>query len=293
MTRDLTGQVVMITGAARGLGAALARELAGRGARLALVGLEPDELQAQAEACGNGAQAWTADVTDQAAISAAAEGVRAAFGRIDVLVANAGVATGGTLRIADPVSYDRVVEVNLLGSIRTARAALPHLIDSKGFYLQIASAAALVPNAVMGSYCASKSGVEAFAHSVRSEVRHLGVGVGIAYPLWIDTEMVRGMDEYPAFTIARKGLPWPMNKTYPVAPAVRALADAVAARRVHTMFPRWLWFLYANRAISPSVTPFVVGRLARRAEKAHAQAPKRLGLTGAGGAADDATRSGE
>jgi short-subunit dehydrogenase len=113
------------------------------------------------------------------------------------VVANAGVAAGGTLLLADPASYDRVVEVNLLGSIRTVRAFLPALVASRGYVLQVASLAAMVPAPPMSAYCASKSGVEAFAHALRGEVAHHGVEVGIACLSRTHTDMVRGADTRP------------------------------------------------------------------------------------------------
>ena len=116
-------------------------------------------------------------------LAAVAREVADRFSRVDAVVANAGIASGGPLLLADPASFDRVIEVNLLGSVRTARAFLPALVASQGYYLQIASAAAFVPLPMMAAYCASKSGVEAFAHAVRTEVAHHGVDVGVALPV--------------------------------------------------------------------------------------------------------------
>ena len=103
-----------------------------------------------------------------------------------------GVATGGPFRFSDAQAYDRVLEVNLLGSVRTLRAFLPALVQSKGYGLQIASLAALTPAPMLSAYGTSKTGVEAFTESVRTEVAHLGVDLGVAYLSWTDTDMVRG-----------------------------------------------------------------------------------------------------
>jgi NAD(P)-dependent dehydrogenase (short-subunit alcohol dehydrogenase family) len=290
-TPSVSGRVVLITGAARGLGAALAQELSGRGARVALAGLEPDELAVQAAACGPDAGWWQADVTDEAGMVEVAGQVRERFGRIDAVVANAGILTGGTTRNADPRSFDRVIEVNLIGQARTARAVLPHLIDSRGYYLQIASAAAIFPSPVLAAYCASKSGVEAFAHALSGEVRHLGVTVGIADLAWIDTDLVRGTDSHPATQVARAAMPWPLSKTYPVQPAVRALADAVAARKRHVIHPSWLWAAYFGRGLVPDLTAVIGNRFARRSEAAAARHPHDVVTqVGAGGAADRQVR---
>ena len=136
-------------------------------------------------------------------------------GRVDAVVANAGVAAGGPLLLADPDAYDRVIEVNLLGSVRTVRAFLPDVVAARGYVLQIASLAAMAPAPLMGAYCASKSGVEAFAHSLRGEVRHHGVDVGVAYLSWTDTDMVRGADEHDGLRRMRERMPGPLGRTSP------------------------------------------------------------------------------
>ena len=115
------GQVVVITGAARGIGAELARVLTERGARIALVGLEPAELAA-VSARLPGSRPYEVDVTDQAGLDAVAARVLADFGRVDAVVANAGIGDGGPLLLSDPRAYDKIIEVNLMGSVRTAAA---------------------------------------------------------------------------------------------------------------------------------------------------------------------------
>lgn len=143
-TAPVSGKVVVITGAARGLGASLARQLTSRGARIALLGLEPAEL-AQVSAECPGSHWWELDVTDPEAQTRVAADVAGHFGRVDILIVNAGVATGGPFLHSDARSFDRTIEVNLLGSIRTLRAYLPKLVESRGYALQIASLAALAP----------------------------------------------------------------------------------------------------------------------------------------------------
>src|SRR5687768_5190960 len=98
----MNGKVVLITGAARGIGAASARALAQRGAKLALVGLEGDELRAVAADCGADALAIEADISDLAAMERAMQETADRFGRIDVVFQNAGIASGGTLTLLDP-----------------------------------------------------------------------------------------------------------------------------------------------------------------------------------------------
>ncbi|MBS2966012.1 SDR family oxidoreductase [Actinocrinis puniceicyclus] len=276
-SRSLAGKVVVVTGAARGLGAALAVKLAQRGAELALIGLEADELARAAAACDQvnpraavgRAHTWHADVTDRARMAAVAADVAALFGGVDVVVANAGIALGGPAADADPDAFDRVIEVNLLGSIATARAFLPALVRSRGYLLQIASLAAIAPAPLMAAYCASKSGVEAFAHCLRGEVAHQGVRVGVAYLTWTDTDMVRAADEDPVLREMRARLPWPANKTAPLEPAASRIAQGIERRKSHVYAQPWIRPLqWLPRAAVPAAValrgPKEVARLAPR-----------------------------
>lgn len=286
--REVRGSVVVVTGAARGVGAELARQLTARGARLALLGLEGELLRAlSAELAGSAA--WEVDVTDEAALEAVALQVVAHFGTVDVVVANAGIGAGGPLLLSDPQAYDRVLEVNLFGSIRTVRAFLPHLVAARGYLLQVASVAALVPAPMMSAYCASKSGVEAFAHSLRGEVAHHGVDVGVGYLAWTDTDMVRGADAVPGLGEFRSTLPWVFGRTYPLVPSVTRLVAGIERRSAHVYAQAWLRALPAVRGLLPWV--------AVQGGRAHvAEAEQRMVATGtrgsqavgAGGDADSA-----
>ncbi|MFJ4847355.1 MULTISPECIES: SDR family oxidoreductase [unclassified Streptomyces] len=293
MSRSLDGQVVVVTGAARGVGALLARTLAARGARLALVGLEPDELKAVAAEIGPGTGHWTADVTDREAMARVAEEVVERYGRVDAVVANAGVATGGPFLDTDPADFDRVVQVNLLGGVVTARAFLPALIASRGYLLQIASLAAIAPAPLMTAYCASKAGVEAFAHCLRAEVGFKGVRVGVGYLSWTDTDMVRGADEDAVMREARRRLPWPANRTYPVAPAVERIADGIARRAPHVYAQWWLRGMQSVRGFLPGLIGGAIGRreMRRLEPRIAAAGGIRPGLVGPGGAADARSRA--
>ncbi|MFF1908311.1 SDR family oxidoreductase [Kitasatospora sp. NPDC058218] len=288
-TLPLSAQVVVVTGAARGVGAALARKLTLQGAKVALLGLEPAELKDVAALCGPGATAWEADVTDIEALTETARQIKEHYGRIDVVVANAGIAIGGPLLDSDHRAFSRVIEVNLLGSVATARAFLPALAESRGYLLQIASLAALTPAPLMSAYCASKSGVEAFAHSIRAEVAYQGVKVGVGYLSWTDTDMVRGADQDAVLKQMRDRLPWPANRTYPLGPAVDRLVAGIARRSAHVYAQPWLRGMQPVRWILPSLIAAVGSRdMARLAPQLAATAASRLRPVGAGGAADSA-----
>ncbi|MER7006467.1 SDR family oxidoreductase [Dactylosporangium sp. NPDC000555] len=243
MRRSLSGQVVLVTGAARGIGEHTAREAAARGARLALVGLEPERLEALAAEFD--AVWFAADVTDQASMTAAVEGVLAVHGRIDAVVANAGVASRGTVATGDVEALVRTVEVNLIGVMRTATACLPHLIAARGYLLIVSSAASFAALPGMAPYCASKAGVEHFGNALRLEVAHHGVAVGTAHPSWVDTDLVRdAQDDLPAFKDTLRRLPAPLGSTTSVERCAAAFADALERRRRKVFVPRSVMFVY-------------------------------------------------
>jgi NAD(P)-dependent dehydrogenase (short-subunit alcohol dehydrogenase family) len=248
------GKTVFITGAARGLGAETARRVAARGANVALVGLEPEELERVAAQCGKNAAWFECDVTDVDALERAVQGTVERFGGIDVVMANAGIAPGGMVRSTDPAAFERTIEINLLGVWRTVRATLPHVIDRQGYVLVIASLAAAVHGPGMAAYSASKAGAEAFADSLRSEVKHLGVDVGVGYFSFIDTDMVRGGDAHPALGHFREQAGWPFSKTYPLSAAGRGIADGIEKRRRWVVVPPWGRALLVLRtAIAPLI----------------------------------------
>jgi NAD(P)-dependent dehydrogenase (short-subunit alcohol dehydrogenase family) len=236
----LAGKRVLITGAARGIGAALAQKLAAQGAQLALIGLEPEELAAVAERCGEQTFVGECDVSDREAVTRAVDAAAEALGGLDVVVANAGIATGGPLRLQDPRSWERVIEINLLGVMYTDRAALPHLERSRGYLLNIASTAAALRAPGLSAYCSAKAGVEALSDCLRMELAPRGVGVGVAYFLFLDTDMVRDAErELPGGERSRQRVPGPFARTYPLSPAVDEVVAAIAERRRRVAYPKW------------------------------------------------------
>ncbi|MEV7793223.1 SDR family oxidoreductase [Streptomyces sp. NPDC087512] len=286
---SLEGRVAVVTGAARGVGELLSRKLSARGVKVALVGLEPEGLKQVSARLHTDSEVWHADVTDHETMTRVAGEVRERFGRVDIVVANAGVATGGPFAASDPESWRRVIEVNLIGSAVTARAFLPALFDSRGYLLQIASLAAITPAPMMTAYCASKSGVEAYAHSLRAEVGPRGVKVGVGYLSWTDTDMVRGADQDDVMRELRRRLPWPANKTYPLGPAVDRLVEGIERRSGHVYGQWWLRGMQGVRGYLPAL----IGTVGQREVRHFADRLSGVGtgLVGAGGAADEQHRS--
>ncbi|KYK14554.1 MULTISPECIES: SDR family oxidoreductase [Streptomyces] len=289
--KPLNGRVAVVTGAARGLGAAMAEVLVERGARVALLGREERTLARFRDALPTGASAcWEADVTDDRGMHRAASEIRARLGPPSVVVANAGVAEGGPFLESDPAVWRRVVEVNLIGSAVTARAFLPDLITTRGYLLQVASLASMGAAPMMSAYCASKAGVESFAHALRAEVAHRQVGVGIAYINWTDTDMVRDADEHMVLRELRGHMPAPARKVFPAPYVARRLVAAVERRGASVYVPRWLRSTQLVRAAMPPVVTWLSRRELPRL--AAAEPFSATGLLGAGGLADQTATDG-
>jgi NAD(P)-dependent dehydrogenase (short-subunit alcohol dehydrogenase family) len=231
---SLAGRRVLITGAARGIGAALAQRLHQRGAAVALAGLEPELLAATAEAIG--APWWSCDVTDQSQVEAAVTGAVGALGGLDVVVANAGVAAQCPIIGGDPAIFERTVAVNLLGSYQTLRAAGPHVSHPGGYALAVSSMAAAVHLPLMGAYSASKAGVEALGNTLRAELAPTGARVGVAYFAELDTDMTtRGFSTEAArrFLGGRS-----ITRVTPLEVGIDALEKGITRRSRRIVAPR-------------------------------------------------------
>jgi NAD(P)-dependent dehydrogenase (short-subunit alcohol dehydrogenase family) len=239
---SLQGKVVFITGGARGIGAEVARRLRNKGAILVLTDLDKDELAALAAELGEGrVLTAVADVRDLPAMQAAADQAVERFGGIDVVVANAGIASYGSVLQVDPEAFKRVLDVNLLGVFHTVRATLPALIDRRGYLLIVSSLAAFAASPGLAPYDMSKAGNEHLANALRLEVGHLGVGIGAAHMSWIDTALVRDSKaDLPSFGQVLAALPWPLNKTTSVNRCAEAFVKGIEGRKDRVYCPRWV-----------------------------------------------------
>ena len=265
MRYEIDGKVVLITGPARGIGAETARLLAARGARLSLVGLEPELLAGLAAELGEGHVWFECDVTDQTALERAVAGTVEALGGIDVVIANAGIACNGTVAVGPIEALVRIIDVNLTGVVRTVSATLAHVTERRGYYLLVSSAAALAPFPGISTYAAAKSGVEQFGNVLRLELAHKGVGVGVAHPSWIDTDMVRdAQKDLAGFREMMGKLPGPFGRVTPLRDCAAAFVDAVERRRRKVYVPRTLAAAAALRQLLASpLADFIMGRQTR------------------------------
>jgi NAD(P)-dependent dehydrogenase (short-subunit alcohol dehydrogenase family) len=267
---DVAGRTVLITGAARGIGAEAARQLAARGARLSLVDLEPDGLKALCAELGGDTLWFEADVRDRDALERAVATTAERLGGLDAVVANAGIRPPLALvENVDPAAFERVIDVNLIGVWRTVRAALPELLARRGYALCVASLAAALHPPLMAPYAAAKAGVEAFADSLRVEVAGRGVDVGVAYFGFIDTDMVRS-GQAAADELAPRGSRV-FARPLPVSAAGRAIARGVERRARRVVAPRYIRpALLADGLFQPladRVAARVAGDLLRAAQR--------------------------
>jgi len=240
-------KVAIVTGAARGIGAGVAASLAKGGYAVGLVGLEGDLLRKNAKALGERAVAFEADVTDRLAVGNAFEGVRERFGRIDAVVSNAGISNYDLLQTMSPDHFRRVMAVNVEGTFNAIQASIPHLVESQGYFLGVASIAAAGAPPGMAAYGASKGATENLCNTFRSEMAHRGVDVGVAYFGWLATDLVKSGGEHAAFTYMREHLPAPLRTIAPVDVAVNAIVKGIARRRRRVVAPGWLKLALAMR----------------------------------------------
>lgn len=189
MTEDQKqGRVAVITGASSGIGAATARALVAQGYRVALLARREDRIAALAEELGEGAIAIPADVTDRAALLAAAERVQTELGGADVLVNNAGIMLLGPFSAEQHEDYRRMVEVNLLGSLTATEVFLDQLQAGGGDVVNISSVAGRTARAGNGGYAATKWGLNGWSESLRQELLP-DVRVTLIEPGIVDTEL--------------------------------------------------------------------------------------------------------
>lgn len=191
-TYNLTGKVILITGASGGIGTASAHKLAARGAKLALVDLSGDAVTALAAQLPAGsALPIAADVTDVDQMTTAVEKTVAEFGRLDVVWANAGITYEPpvTLLTADLARYEKVIEVDLLGVVRTIKPALDQIITNQGQVVVTGSGYSFVNAMINSAYGASKAGVEMLARCLRAELAPHGASASVLYPGWTKTSI--------------------------------------------------------------------------------------------------------
>lgn len=253
-TYEVSGRTVFITGAARGIGAETARRLYRKGANVALVGLEPERLQALAAELGDRAIALEADVTDYDALQRAVAATAERFGGIDVGIANAGIAFTGPLASAPMEQVERTLAVNFLGVWRTDRALIEQIVERKGYLLNISSLSAIAHAPLMAPYSSAKAGVEALTDALRMESAPSGARIGCAYFGFIDTDLVRASFAQPSSERMRRNSPGFLTRPAPVSTAVDAIERGIERRSARVWAPRWVGPMIALRGLIQPLT---------------------------------------
>lgn len=242
-----TKHTVWITGASAGLGAELARQLAAQGARLVLSARRLDRLEAlvaECQALGGEARALALDVTDDAAVEAAAQSIAEVEGALDVAIANAGFGVTGPFASLTTDDWRRQFEVNLMGLVSTARASLPLLAGdpslpktkphTRGRLVLIGSVAGTIPGPGVAPYCASKAAVRSLVQSLAAELHATGISVTGIYPGYVESE-IRQVDNTGQFhaDAPDRGphkLYWPTDR------AARVMLRAIHKRKREFVF---------------------------------------------------------
>jgi short-subunit dehydrogenase len=221
-------KVVMITGASSGIGRGLALELSRRGARLGLVARRAaalDEIVGEISSRNGRALALAADVQDATALRGAADRLRAEFGHIDVLIANAGIGLTADAAEMQPADLARVFNVNVVGAANSVAAVVPEMVaHGSGHLVVISSLAAYRGLPKSAAYCASKAAVSAFFESVRLDLKGKGIAVTIIHPGFIKTPLTEGRHADMPFLMELQD-------------AVQLIVGAIERRRKSYAFP--------------------------------------------------------
>ncbi len=280
----LSGKVALVTGAGRGIGFETARLLHERGASVTLTDLDLEATERAAASIGERTLALEVDATDAEALEAAVASTVERFGGLDVSVANAGVAPpAATLRTIDPDVFERVVEIDLLGVWRTARACLPQVSERRGHVVLVASVYAFMNPALAAPYAISKAGVEQMGRALRTELTPHGASASVAYFGFIDTKMVQDSFEDPIASSVEDLAPAWMLRRLSAAQAGAAIVNGTEKRAARIVAPGWWRVLSALRGVMNPLLDARMERdarshdLVRRAEAADAGS-KRGGL---------------
>lgn len=246
-------KTVVITGAARGIGLATARILAGRGHRVALSDVDGDLATAEAGSMSGKATGAALDVSDREAFRDYLRGVEADLGPIDVLVNNAGIASASRDILAqDPAMTERTIDVNLKGVMNGTIEALALMSPrGDGHIVNIASLAGLMGVPGLAAYAASKFGVVGFTESVRMEFAGSGIAFTCVMPGPVDTGMMHGTSNSP------------LVKMLSPDDMAAGIAEAVDSRKPRVSLPRSSWFLARLTSVLPPAFGIRVGRWTR------------------------------
>ncbi|WP_295920688.1 3-oxoacyl-ACP reductase FabG [uncultured Xanthomonas sp.] len=197
MSKPLQGEIALVTGASRGIGAAIADELAAQGATV--IGTATSVAGAQAigaRLAAHGGHGRALDVTDGAAVDALIEAIAKEFGPVSILVNNAGITRDNLLMRMKDDDWQAIIDTNLTSVFRTSKAVLRGMMKArKGRIVNIASVVGVTGNPGQANYAAAKAGIIAFSKSMAKEIGSRGITVNVVAPGFIDTDMTKALPE--------------------------------------------------------------------------------------------------
>jgi NAD(P)-dependent dehydrogenase (short-subunit alcohol dehydrogenase family) len=228
---DVKGKGVLITGGAQGIGRATSLLLAEKGARVLACDINTDAVRSLGEKLAGRGEAIVCDVTDSRAMEKAVNHAVKSFGRLDIVIANAGIESVGSMIKLPPEKFERVINVNLLGAYWTIKPALEHVVANKGHIIAISSNSILTPYPTAAAYAATKSALDSLMRSLRTELIPTGASAGAAYFGWIDTSMMERSLANPVSGGLQRAMPRIAN-TKPKSPehAARVILKSIEKR---------------------------------------------------------------
>jgi len=267
-------RVVVVTGAARGIGAETARQLVDAGARVALLDVDGAALARTAQAldpAGTRTAALTADVTDRPALDAAVAAVLARWGRVDALVHCAAIIVPGPIDEVTPDVLRRHVEVNLLGTMFMSQALVPLFKrQGRGHLVLVGSLGGFAPMPNEAPYCASKFGVRGFARALALELRGTGVFVSLVCPDSVETDQLRAEARRPGTSMSFTSAPMPPARM------ARAVLRTLRRPRMEVLVPGARGALVKLVAYSPWLFAKIYPLLDGMGEKARVAYLRRM-----------------
>ncbi len=261
---DLEGRVAAITGASSGIGLALSRHLARAGVAVVMGARRVDRLEAAAaeiRAAGGRAEALQADVTAEADVAALVRRAQQAFGRLDIMICNAGFGFYGTVEDTPPETMLRMMDVNFMGTFHGARAALPAFRSAgRGHLVIVSSIVGQRGIAQMSGYSATKAAQVGFAESLRTEFAGTDIHVSVVYPVSTDTEFKHAMERDFGHSVSGLG------PRQPVDDVARAIVACIRRPSPEVYPHAWSRGLAVLNAIAPGLTDRLVRKYGRRRE---------------------------
>ncbi len=248
--RSLSGQVVAITGGARGIGRATASALIAQGARVAIGDIEASLAEKTAEELGSGTIGLPLDVTDRASFVSFLDEVETRLGPLDVLINNAGIMPIGPFTEESDATAKRMIDINLVGLIYGSKLALQRFLPrGRGHLVQIASAAGKAGFPGGATYCATKHAVVGLSEALRAELRGTGVDLSLVMPVVVNTELGSGLPTTRGF------------KAVEPEDVANAIVDALQTGRYEVFVPKSIVSMVRMNALMPRRAMEALGRL--------------------------------